>query len=45
MSTWTGIDVGEFSLHEVQNNCDTWFFLPKDRVREINQDGSGKAIP
>lgn len=45
MSTWTGIDVGEFSLREVQNNCDTWFFLPKDRVREINQDGSGEDIP
>ncbi|UXY13493.1 HEPN/Toprim-associated domain-containing protein (plasmid) [Kosakonia sp. ML.JS2a] len=45
MSTWTGIDVGEFSLHEVQNSYDPWFFLPKDRVREINQDGSGKVIP
>lgn len=45
MSTWTGVNVGEFSLHEVQNNCDTWFFLPKDRVREINQDGSGEDIP
>ncbi|QEM94260.1 hypothetical protein FEI17_26855 (plasmid) [Kosakonia radicincitans] len=45
MSTWTGIDVGEFSLHEVQNNCDTWFFLPKDRVREINHDGSRQIIP
>lgn len=43
MSTWSGVEVGEFSL--LVNNYDAWFFLPGDRVREIKQDGSGEEIP
>lgn len=45
MSTWSGVEVGGFSLQEVQNSYGIWFFLPGDRVREIKQDGSGQDFP
>ena len=45
MSTWSGVEVGGFSMLEEQNSYGIWFFLPGDRVREIKQDGSGQEFP
>ncbi|MDD7998251.1 HEPN/Toprim-associated domain-containing protein [Kosakonia radicincitans] len=45
MSTWTSIKVGGFSLREVQNTYDSWFFLSKDRVREVELNAIEEGIP
>lgn len=44
MSTWTRIKVGGFSLRELQNIYDSWFFMSKDRVREIELNAIEEGI-
>lgn len=38
MSTWAGVDLGEYSIEEWQNTYHKWLFNDSDRVREENDE-------
>ncbi|RUO68343.1 HEPN/Toprim-associated domain-containing protein [Idiomarina ramblicola] len=38
MSTWAGVDLGEYSIEEWQNTYHKWLFNDTDRVRETPED-------
>ena len=38
MSTWAGVELGEYSIEEWQNTYHKWLFNDTDRVREVPKD-------